>query len=483
MEVEIKKIKIEKKPENLVTSHLIYEPHRRKNNAKFDDNGIFSKRIFGNFNTCDCLDENGRKIKREPGICPICGTRIITLDDIPDFYTSLGDGNYVLTSLPTFPDEVRNKFINYINSIMSYKAFILLDNSKNGYHLEYIITDKIEDEENDKKKDELIINAFNDFQEANYNQDLVFIGLEAVRKLIELENLSISDEWIELNIVDYIKIPHPIYRPIIKTNNNNIITEINNLYSDLIKKVNDLNDYNEYSDNNKFIKMSQNLAISEVYRSIINQLFNELQDVKYSIIKSEIISHPISGAIRGVLINRSDIDEDTILIGDTFIETLFPYLYKKFKGNLVKIDQEIQDRNYKVILNRPPTICELSAVGFKPRIMSVYDGIKSNNNTNIDIERMNTEWNYGDIERYLDVDNEDGRNVDTSGIRCIAINAIAADGEAADFDGDVLLAIALYSDAANEEAEYMLASKNYINYANGTIRNHIIDNFIYPLKD
>lgn len=66
------------------------------------------------------------------------------------------------------------------------------------------------------------------------------------------------------------------------------------------------------------------------------------------------------------------------------------------------------------------------------------------------------------------------------GLRTIAMNPLPFDGLAADTDGDVLLGIALYSDEARHQSITILPSKTYMNYANMTIRNHIIEDFIFP---
>ena len=61
----------------------------------------------------------------------------------------------------------------------------------------------------------------------------------------------------------------------------------------------------------------------------------------------------------------------------------------------------------------------------------------------------------------------------------IQANPIVYDGLAADVDGDSLNVIALYSKEACEEAKKLLASNNYIEGSNSSIRNGILEEFEY----
>ena len=342
---------------------------------------------------------------------------------------------------------------------------------------------------------------------------------------------------------------------IMEDTENPYVTDINKLYIDLIRNLNAIKSLDELKDSNsQFYFYHEYKNISAIYERIIEELFVQLQDANFNIIKSEIISHPISGAIRATLINRHDIHEDVLLIGDTLIKTLYPYLYKHFNKDMFKINKFFVENDFYTLLYRDPIIAHLSVLAFKPRVASVYplfktegtdrcllhneryekevkeriysglmDELNENGNADIassdcqeeidylsldcittdakELNRMSLtidqiqfpdtvnsmyaeDINYGDIERYIAQSGKelyDSYEIDTLGLRCIAINPIVADGPKADFDGDVLLAAALYSRDAINEAKLMSPSKAYLNFANGKIRNHIIDNFFYPL--
>lgn len=462
MFVNVNRTKIKKKHENQVTSHLIFEPRRRQSidNLKLHENGIFSKKIFGNFHKCECGDLIGE------GYCENCETRVINPKNMPDFFIDL------TISVPVF-------FADYASlseigiekedaeGIMKYEKFVYPVNDDNGNtSLEiYSLDDALNTE--------------------NYIENLALIGIDA------LKALGVPQEWINENTVDYLNIPHPAYRPLIADNMTiPFITGINMLYSNIIKKINDAIDMHSFAKNRPFYLMAEYKVIVSLYNQIIENLFDELQNVKYSILKSEIISHPISGAIRAVLTNRHDIHEDVLLIGDTLVETLWPYLYEKHNGNMAAINEELVDKNYLVLVNRPPTISHLSIIAMKPRIASIYPFGKTEetdrcllHNYNYAIKNENLigvfeddTGELGDIEKFGQ-GLEDG--IDNCGLRVIGMNPITMDGLAADVDGDVLLVITLYSEKALKQANEILPSKCFQNYANGTIRNHIIEDFIF----
>ena len=461
MLVSVQRTKINKKPENKVTSSAILAPHRRqtRENLKMHDEGIFSKKIFGNLRKCDC----GELTKE--GFCKKCNCRVVSIKNMPEYYIDLTINVPVAFADYESICSAYNLDIDDVRGIMEYRKFLYLLDGENNY--EFV--------EFDPEKNMSL-----------YEDDKILIGIDALRFL------NIPNDWINENTTDFLSIPHPIYRPIVIDDRDMpYITGINHLYEDIIKNINNIVEMDSLAQGRQLYLMVKYNVITKLYDNIINSLFDELQNVKYSIIKSEIISHPISGAIRGTLINRHDIHEDVILVGDTFIETLYPFLYKKHNGNMVEINKELIDGNAIVLLNRPPTISHMSIIALKPRIASIYPyGHCENTNRclehNYDYINENPdnfglfEDKIGDIERFGQGE-DDG--IDTIGVRCIATNPIMMDGLQGDYDGDVLLLIALYSEKAKKEAEKILPSKSYTNYANGKIRNHIIEDFIYAEKE
>ena len=606
MYVDIQRTKIDKKEENRVKSHLIYEPHKRQkvDNLKFHKDGIFSKTIFGNFNKCEC----GRT-REFNKICPKCGVRVIDPNNIPDFYIDL------TVNVPVVFADYRKLWFGRRNKnsidpdiakeILQYNKFL---------YIKYITGEN--DKETGKDAKEYIIYDFDPKTATENYKDLdqssIYYGTEA------LKLMGASEEWINENTTNFIEILHPMYRPLVSSGGMSIpfITGINVSYSNIIKKINDVLSMRKIADNKPFFMMVQCKEIVRLYNKINDELFKELQDIRYSIIKSELISHPISGAVRAVLTNRHDIHEDVLIIGDTLVETLWPYLYEKYEGNMIKINKELIDKNYLVLVNRPPTINHLSIVAMKPRIASIYPfGHTEDSNMCLDENKKYIEeqenkkigilskekllkngqisyWqykNFGDVEKfgqgYKFIDNNNdilnginksyaniskenndivnevvsgninfdisdgdiiefvesnnieninnnsnnsenknsykkynfkfnnrknngesaidvkelnkiikeelkGKNeeeiynmidgIDVAGVRCIGMNPIVMDGLSADTDGDVLLVIALYSNQSNyEAAQHMLPSNSFLNYANGTIRNHIIEDFFF----
>lgn len=500
MLVNIKRTKIDKKPENKVTSPLIYEPHRRQsiNRLKLHKDGIFSREIFGNFYKCNCeenpifyndpiLNKNGDE---DVVICPNCGCRVLDPNKNYDFYIDLEtnvpvflcdyDSLLVLSRNNKLKQFKRRYNSDDFEGIMNYERFILVKNySENN---DENINFEIEIFDGEKDYD----------SEINNEKDKVLIGIDA------LKFLGVPDNWINENTVDYISIPHVSFRPLIAENMQTpFISPINNLYSKIISKINKAIEIGTFAKNRPLYLISQYNIIVKLHNEIIKSLFDDIQEIKYNIIKSEIISHPISGAIRAVMTNRHDLNEDILLIGDTLVETLWPYLYEKHKGNMIKINEELVESNALVLINRPPTICHLSIMAMRPRISSIYPfgktsetngGLLHNYKYCIENENLlnivDDTGLLGDVELYAAAENNDIDNdIDNVGVRILAMNPIAFDGMGMDTDGDQALVIALYSNKAKKEAELMLPSKLYKNYANGTIRNHIIEDFIFIDED
>ena len=64
----------------------------------------------------------------------------------------------------------------------------------------------------------------------------------------------------------------------------------------------------------------------------------------------------------------------------------------------------------------------------------------------------------------------------------LQLNPLSMDGYAGDYDGDVLLMIALYTKEACAEAKKLLPSRNYLGGADGNIRNGIFEDLVYVMQ-
>lgn len=465
MNVEFKRAHIVKDPANKVTSHLIYQPHMRQNpnNLKFHHDGIFSKRIFGNFSQCDCGAVRGQ------GYCKDCDTRVIDKNNMPDFYIDLPCHVPIFLAKWESLQMKKGFSMDLARSVCTYKAF----EYEGQFYI--IIEDGIHKIGDDERIDS-----------SEFDPDKVFIGLDALRSIC-----MNADEFWDENMDDYIPILHTSFRPLVLSSGTKpIVTNINGLYMNLIQKINEAIGMGEFAQNNLYM-LVQYQSIVRLYDEINQDLLKELQDAKYSLMRAEMISHPISGAVRAVLTNRHDVNEDVILVGDTLIKTLFPFLYEKYHGNMIEINKALIETNAFVLVNRPPTISHLSIMALRPRVASCYpyQHIEGTNGCLDHNEKYCTEHaseigvfpdEDGDIERFSIV-GDDG--VDPIGLRVVSINPIVCDGYAADFDGDVLLVIAIYGNEAKSEAERILPSRSFTNYANGTIRNKIVKDFLLSLPE
>jgi hypothetical protein len=421
---EITPHEINKRPENQVTSPGFFKKNQRRVSDKyaFDENGLFSRKIFGRIGACECGQVTGE------GYCEICQCRVVDQNNMPDFYIDLGI-------------KVPKLFVDYgkyknVKELLTYEAF-LTDDPLTGKPL-------------------IVKEDGSDISE--YVDKPIRIGLDAAREIH-----PDIDEWAKRNMTDTISVPHTIYRPNLRLQDKSIsFSPINKQLAEILKNIQNIQEYSSIFENLEtttslnYYLLSFNNEIYKAYSGAMHEVYKMLTNGKNSFIGSDLKAHRVTGAVKGTVINRHDLPEDIILIGDTFIQTLYPYLYKKYKGDMQQINQHLIEHNEIVLLNRPPTICHLSINALRPRVASCY--------------KLGTRPG---VQQEYDAEN------DTIGIRTLAINPIITDGMGADFDGDCMLVIALYSEAAKKEAETMLPSKNYMNYANGTIRNGIIEDVEY----
>lgn len=347
MKVKISKIKPMRLPENEVLTHDIILPYRSESVVMHPD-GLFSPRIFGQVERCQCGD------LKEPGYCEKCDTRVVDINNLPDYWFDMGVK--ILTYMPEWHklglDHIREE---NIKQVLEYTHFVYIDEfvNENG-ETDFNISVEEMPEVNEE------------FDYSKFNQENIFIGEEAALLL------GAEQEWLDVNMSDTLLIPHPNYRPIIRGNDGKpIVTDLNQYYQEIIIRCNNVKQLLQFSTSKLHLLIAE-YKVTQIYKTIIEALQDALQGSRFSIVRSEIIAHPISGATRGIQLSRHDVNEDVILIGDQFIETLYPFLYRKFRGDMVKINQEFIDKNYIIMLNRPPSISYFSICGFKPRVASLY---------------------------------------------------------------------------------------------------------------
>lgn len=406
MKVKASKFKVQDNPDNAVTTDKLFMPRKSKTKDgdwRFHPDGIFSRRIFGTINKCHC-----GKTTEIGTWCPHCDTRVVAFNNMPDFYIPVDINAPLLTvDYAKFGKNATN-----VKNLLTYKAFYF-----NGNVIDY-------DEEN-----------IEDLLE--YMDEEILIGPEAAKALEE----SIDDEWIEENTTTNIPIPHPIYRDFTETENGKyIIGDINESMIKLIRKMSKVLSFKEDEPNNVDLLIINNLIHSH-YQEILNSIFEKIMKNKKSIIKQEVLAQSLTGAVRGVITNNYGLDEDTILIGKKMVNVLWPQLITEHGEDYEKINKILATENYNVLVNRPPTIGQLSIIAMKPQI------------------------SLKDSEKYI-----------------VQTNPIIFDGLAADTDGDVFLIIAMYSTAANNELSTFYPSQRYIGASNGKIRNKLPEDFEYTLQ-
>lgn len=406
MNIKISKFKVMENLRNEVTSEKLFKPRRAKDkdgNWRFHEKGIFSREIFGSLYSCYCGET-----KEVGTICESCGTRVISKNNMPDFYISCEiDVPFMNTDYSVFGKDALA-----IAKLLTYECFL--------YNAELV--------EFDIEKLDL----------TQYDLEDIKIGKDACFAL----NQDITEEWIQENTFRNIPIPHPMYRPIIHTNDKKyVLTEINEILVDLLDKKSKILSFLNIDELDVFRELAIKNLLYKKYKEVHESIYDLFLSGKKGTIKQEIIGQSLTGAIRAVITNNFDLDEDIIMIGKEHVDILWPNLAKKYAGDVDLINKELSEGEYYVFVNRPPTIGQKSMIAMKPVIEGSH------------------------ADRFI-----------------ISTNPIIFDGLAADTDGDQFLVIAMYTKEANQEIKKLLPSKNYIGGNNGRIRNAIPEDFIYTMK-
>lgn len=275
---------------------------------------------------------------------------------------------------------------------------------------------------------------------SKYNESKILFGKDAIL------SLGVSEDWYNNNTHRIISIPHTSFRQITFQHDQSdkyFIGSLNTIYINMLRLNNRYKNLRKNSKLTIFNEINLRHLVCRELDNLYEELFIILAKNNRSLIDTELKGQPETGMIRAVMTNNFSLDEDVIKIGYYFIPTLYPRLYKKYtdengKTDIISLNKELQDEEYLVLFNRQPTIGAKSIIAMKPV--------------------------------FSDKDSE---------LFVIQANPIVYDGLAADVDGDSLNVIALYSKAACEEAKKLLASNNYIEGSNGSIRNGILEEFEY----
>lgn len=273
---------------------------------------------------------------------------------------------------------------------------------------------------------------------SKYDEKKILIGKDA------LMSIGVSEAWYNENVHRLISIPHTSYRQITFQGDKYFIGNLNTIYINMLRQNNRYGNLNKNSKLTIFNEINLRYIVCKELDKLYHELFQILAKNKRNIIDAELKGQPETGMIRAVMTNNFGLEEDTLKIGYYFIPTLYPRLFSKYtdpetgETDIDGLNQELADEEYYVLFNRQPTIGAKSIIGMRPV--------------------------FSDEESEMFV---------------IQANPIVYDGLAADVDGDSLNVIALYSRAACEEAKKLLASNNYIEGSNSSIRNGILEEFEY----
>ncbi len=272
---------------------------------------------------------------------------------------------------------------------------------------------------------------------SKYDEKKILIGKDA------LMSIGVSESWYNENVHRNISIPHTSFRQITFQGDKYFIGNLNTIYINMLRQNNRYESLQKNSKLTIFNEINLRFIVCRELDKLYHELFQILAKNKRNIIDAELKGQSETGMIRAVMTNNFSLDEDTLKIGYYFIPTLYPRLFAKYTDengytDIDGINQELADEDYLVLFNRQPTIGAKSIIAMKP----VFSKLEQ--------------------EQFV-----------------IQANPIVYDGLAADVDGDSLNVIALYSKEACEEAKKLLASNNYIEGSNSSIRNGILEEFEY----
>lgn len=270
-----------------------------------------------------------------------------------------------------------------------------------------------------------------------YDETKILIGKDAIL------SLGIPESWYNENVRRLISIPHTSYRQITFQGDKYFVGSLNTIYMNMIRANAKYEDCKKNSKLSIFNEINLRYLVCKELNDMYEELFKNLAKNKRNVIDLELKGQPETGMIRAVMTNNFSLDEDIIKIGSYFIPTLYPRLYAKYTNedgvtDIKALNKELIDEEYYVLFNRQPTIGAKSIIGMIP------------------------EFSELDEEMFV-----------------IQANPIVYDGLAADVDGDSLNVIALYSKEACREAKKLLASNNYIEGSNSSIRNGMLEEFEY----
>lgn len=344
MKIDITRVRVKRNPDNEITSDRILRKRKTRDadgNMLFDDNGIFSEKIFGRFYKCKC------GALTTTGICEECNTRVVRRDALPTYYIPFDflDIPYLDVKLPAA-----------IMKLYKYEAFL--------YDGEIIDFNAEED-----------ISQYDD----------ILIGKDAIL------SLGYTEEQYYNNVHNEIIVPHPIVRPITTdAEGKYVLGDINRCLVEILRKRRTLESYYDDKHENKFQELAiKNYLMTYIFR-FYDEIFNIIARNRKNVVSEELRGQKLTGIARGVLTNNFDIDEDVAMIGSYFVFTLYSDLYAQCDFDLDKLNKLLIDEEYYVLLNRQPTIGAKSIVGMIPQFSKdenakyvmqvnpiVYDGLAS----------------------------------------------------------------------------------------------------------
>lgn len=521
MKFEVEFLDIPDIKEFEVTSPAVFVPGVRISYSAikerlFQEGGLFDPAVFGKAVVCNCEEEP----RVEVGLCDRCKTFVWDPSDEPLWFyklpLSILRPNLAKTNMIRLLEDWDVDHKNHtgnslspvdfgtIEELLAYKSYLVYGSENEWELIKYDYRNPLDDPTE---------------KVTTFEASRSLAGYKAV-------------EWLYGKVVadalstDKIYIPHPDRRKITAAYGKLFLDSKTQAAQSMIETCNKIKEMTDYGSDSVLDMVSGN----RTYRAVTEYL-NEVRLLLFTSKTSELakyaLGRPCSRAIRATITNRYDLNEDIVLVPYCMFETILPEIFELAEGDPVRINKILIDQNVKLLINRQPTISELSIMGMKPRVAELYpmklfkhnigvgepdvfqvsrvsqmfkDELEARNKLDSDREErgvspkfktireevlfMNSRDEWGELgedrrQQWRGSERVVCRKWATEWASAMSLNPVVMDGFSGDFDGDVLLCIGLKSDEAQAEAESMLPSSNFMESSTGKVRNGPIEEVVF----
>lgn len=341
------------KTNNIPKSNFVTSPHvftqgrnaRNKADRDLDMDGLYSPRIFGRFGACKC-----GVTTRVNKVCSNCGYRVLSSHKKSQFaYRTIckvlrfgANINMLFTKLElaSIPKDI----VKQILDIASYQNAVLIDGEGTVEVLS--VQEAIDKSDPDTSE--------------------IFFGKEALAHILSPEIMASYEQKEDNVLTEVVMISHPVTRPYTITNNSKIVlpdsTEaLSRLIARDIRARKNIEFMAEIQD--EMINVLSYMAINQTVQEYYQAVYEVFASTPRSVRKSHIVAANSSSIGRYVLVNNPHLRPYEVAVPLSFV-------YANYKVHDAMSIDEINEflSKEKVLLNRPPTVSNLSMMTLVPQV-------------------------------------------------------------------------------------------------------------------